>query len=117
MSSRKTSLQTLVATVLFAPLLVGAAGPDTFRNGESIYGQPATTMTTRTGVVVDVTAAKHINVNYGDTVVFVNGDKRFVWTFNGLDRVRVKLGKIAPADFGTASMTVHVGQDPLQEGR
>jgi hypothetical protein len=110
-----TRLSTRLAfAVVFssAPLLAAAGDTDRFANGESLYGTlPASTGNVR---VIDVNAARYLNVQYGDTVVFTNGDKRFAWTFNGLDRVAVKLEQIAPHDFGARDFTVYVPIDPSQ---
>ncbi|CAG1019913.1 hypothetical protein BURC_04841 [Burkholderiaceae bacterium] len=100
------------ATLVSFPILAAAAAQgERFGNGESFYGQPgAASVNVR---VVDVSKAEYLNVRYGDTVVFNNGAKQFVWTFNGMDRVAVKLGKIAPPDFGSEQFTVYVPPDPL----
>jgi hypothetical protein len=108
------------ATVLLAAgvmALAGtsfAAGADNFRNGQSVYGQPAKVENVGQGSrIVDVATAPYANVRYGETVKFVNGGKSFAWTFDGLDRRAVNLSKVAPQDFDTKSMVVYVGRNPL----
>ena len=110
--SKNSIRLSFVATLVSVPILAAAAAHgDRFANGESFYGQPgAASSNVR---VVDVSSAKYLNVGYGDTVVFKNGAKQFVWTFNGMDRVAVKLEKIAPPDFGAGEFTVYVPPDPL----
>lgn len=88
-----------------------AAGADTFRNGQSFYGEPANG--TQNARVVDLATAKYANVKYGETVKFVSAGKTFVWTFNGIDQRAVNLAKIAPQDFEAKSLTVYVDKNPL----
>ena len=110
--SRSSIRLSFLATLVGVPILASAAAQgDRFANGESYYGQPVAA--TSQALVVDVSKAKYFNVNYGDTVVFQNGGKQFAWTFNGLDRVAVKLEKIAPSDFGGGAFTVYVPVNPL----
>ncbi|CAG0932896.1 hypothetical protein RHDC3_02370 [Rhodocyclaceae bacterium] len=110
MSKHRISLA-LVAVLISVPALAAAPQGHRFANGQCYYGQPAAA--TSNARVIDVSAAKYVNVAYGDTVAFKNGDKQFVWTFNGMDRVAVKLEMIAPSDFGRGEFTVYVPSDPL----
>lgn len=101
---------TLATTI---PLHAMATGKDVFRNGESMFGQPAAAgaMSSR---VVDVSTTKSVTVPYGETVTFqAPSGQKFTWTFNGLDRKAVPVAKIAPADFPAAQGTVYVQQNPL----
>lgn len=111
MSKLKTTLRALVAAVLVTPLLALAAAPDTFMNGQSIYGQPGAGGSNAR--VVDVASAKYVNVEYGDTVTFTNAGKTFVWTFNGLSRRAVDVSKIAPDGFSDRGLVVYVGRNTL----
>lgn len=91
-----------------------SAGAETFRNGESFYGQPS-----RGGAdarVVDVGATKYINVQYGETVTFRNQGKEFTWTFDGLDQRAVDVQKIAPAGFAATPVTAYVARNPQNDG-
>lgn len=105
--SRFTVILALGATSLAA----SAAGTETFMNGQSIYGQAANAaQATR---VIDLSTAKLPNIDYGDTVKFVNDrNQDFTWTFNGLDRRAVGLTAIAPAGFDTRLKSVYVGRNP-----
>lgn len=112
MQSKSSSLLRLTALVVAAGAPIAAlAASETFLNGQSIYGQPASASSaTRT---VDLLRASRVNVAYGETVVF-RGDagQQFAWTFNGLDRRAVDLAKIAPTSFGAKAATAYVGRDP-----
>jgi hypothetical protein len=112
MFTRSITRLAFVVVVSSAPLLAAAGDTKRFANGESLYGTPPTS--TGNARVIDVNAARYLNVQFGDTVVFSNRDKRFAWTFNGLDRVAVKLEQIAPHDFGAREFTVYVPTDPSQ---
>ncbi|GKQ59663.1 MAG: CzcE family metal-binding protein [Sphaerotilus natans] len=90
---------------------VGFAAGDTFRNGQSLHGQPATASSTTR--VVDLTQTTRPNIAYGETVVFRNATgQQFAWTFSGLDRRGVDLAKIAPAGFATQDTIADVGRNP-----
>jgi len=101
----------LLATGMTALSGIAAAQSDTFMNGQSYYGQPASTGAPAR--VVDLATTNYVNVSYGETVKFVSGTKTFAWTFNGLSPRAVALNKIAPADFGTKPLTVYVPRNPL----
>ena len=100
-----------VAVVLGTASASAMAAADTFGNGQSFYGQPA--QQASTARVVDVATARHLNVEYGETVTFRSGGKDFSWTFNGLDRRAVDIAKIAPAGFTGKSFNVYVAPNPL----
>ena len=98
--------------VAVAASLGSAAAADTFRNGESLYGQPATAGATAR--VVDLNTTKYANVNYGETLIFrADGAKQFAWTFNGLPSRALDLAKIAPAGFSAKDYKVYVGRNVL----
>ena len=88
-----------------------ANGPDTFMNGKSFYGEP--TPQASAARVVDIAAARYVNVTHGETVAFRSGSQQFSWTFNGLGGRAVDVAKIAPAGFAAKPLTVYVGRDPL----
>ncbi|UUX96663.1 CzcE family metal-binding protein [Aquabacterium sp. J223] len=95
------------------PLHGMAMGTDVFRNGQSMYGQPAVAGAPSTQVV-DVSRTKWVAVEQGDTITFqALGGKQFKWTFNGLGRTAVSLAKVAPADFPAAGVMVNVQANPL----
>lgn len=99
----------LLAIAIAAPLYTFAETA-AFRNGESIYGSAAVSASGQARTV-DVAAAKKLNVEYGETVVFVNGGRRFAWTFDALDLQAVKLANIAPPGFEAGSLVVYVGKN------
>lgn len=67
------------ALVTAAVPAIGFAASETFLNGQSIYGQPATVA--NASRVVDLAQASRLNIAYGETVVF-RGDagQQFAWT-------------------------------------
>lgn len=87
-----------------------AAGAETFRNGTSFYGAPASETTAAR--VVTLGSAKHINVDYRTAVTFSSGSQRFTWMFDGLDNRAIELTKIAPPGFATQPLTIYVGPNP-----
>lgn len=105
----------LVATGMTALSGIAAAQSDTFMNGQSYYGQPATAGAPAR--VVDLATTNYVNVRYGETVNFMSGTKTFAWTFDGLTPRNVSLAKIAPPDFSTKPMTIYVERNPLLRGR
>jgi hypothetical protein len=109
----KTVFRPPVAVLLALSVSAFAAhaATDTFRNGQSFWGQPASGASeSRT---VD-SQTRHVRVKYGETVVFKDAaGKQFAWTFNGLDRSAVEVYRIAPADFQAANTLVYVGENPL----
>lgn len=112
MQSKSSSLLRLAALAIAAGAPVAAiAASETFLNGQSIYGQPASASSaTRT---IDLSQAPRLNIAYGETVLFRGeAGQQFAWTFNGLDRRAVDLAKIAPPSFGTKAAIAHVGRDP-----
>lgn len=110
------SLSAILALGMAAiPLTSVAVGTDTFRNGQSFFGEPASQMpVTRT---VELGTASHLNVSYGETVKFQSMGQQFTWTFNGLDRRAVDVTRIAPAGFPVKPLVVHVGRNPTNRGR
>ncbi|CAN7302012.1 CzcE family metal-binding protein [Rhizobacter sp. LjRoot28] len=101
-----------------ATLLVSGAtfaAGDSYISGKSLYGQPA--RETTGAKLVDVAQAGKLNVRCGDTVTFVNGDKKFSWKFDVASHRVVPLTKIAPADFGGKLGTVYVSPNESERGR
>jgi hypothetical protein len=95
-----------LAALAGAPVLAQAACTDTFANGACIHGEPANgTAGART---VDLSATRKINAAYGETIKFVDGDKSFAWTFDGLGEHAVPLARIAPSDIKADLVTVYV---------
>lgn len=103
---RQAAIAVAVASTL------GSAVADTFRNGESVFGQPASV--SATARVVDLKATRYANVNYGETVIFrADGTNQFAWTFNGAQDRSLDLAKIAPSGFSATDYKVYVGRNAL----
>ena len=112
-----TSKLVLNVAACAAVLVTGSAfaAGDTYINGKSVYGQPA--RETVNAKVVDVTQAQRLNVRCGETVTFVNGDKKFSWKFDVAGHRAVDVSKIAPADFGVKMATVFIAPNEFERGR
>jgi hypothetical protein len=99
------------STLVAALALAGAAhAAPADRNA---FGTPAAAdAAVRTVVLGDHT--RYINVNDGETVRFVHGDRSFTWNFDTVGRDGVAaLGRIAPMDFGDAGAQVYIAPNPL----
>ncbi len=55
--------------------------------------------------------SKYLNVNRGEIVTIVNGEKAFTWRFDMVSMPSLELAKIAPRDFGTGHLRVYVAVD------
>lgn len=88
-----------------------AASVDTFRNGQSVYGQPSTDNAATRVVELGTTTA--INVSYGETVAFRSGGQTFSWPFNGLVGRGIDITKIAPAAFAIKPLGIFVERSSL----
>ena len=108
-STHKLRVAALVALSVL-PFTSFAASGDRFMNGQSIYGQPAAQGAPVR--LVDLGSTDRLNVAYGESVAFRNGDKQFSWTFDGLDRRSVDVSQIAPAGFANKPLVVYVGRSP-----
>lgn len=109
MNARKFAWSAVVATAL-TPLIATASEPIKNAGAPWMLGQQAPAAAGAR--VVDARSTKVLNVAYGETIVFVDGDKRFAWTFNGLDNRMVRLASVASPDFLAADLKVYVGKDP-----
>lgn len=106
------TLRFATVSVALASSLAGVASAETFRNGQSIYGQPGGEAPQAR--VVDVTTTKFANITYGETVVFQGvGGQKFAWTFNGLDARAWDLAQFAPASLAGKEYRVYVSKNPL----
>jgi hypothetical protein len=102
----RTAFFALLAVAGAAPILAQAACSDTFANGTCIHGEPANS--TAAARTVDLSTTRQISAAYGETIKFVDGDKSFAWTFDGLGEHAVPLSRIAPSDIKAGSATVYV---------
>jgi opacity protein-like surface antigen len=108
------------ATTLFAALALAATAAatsaqamPTVRVGAAAYGMQAPLDAASRTIVLD-DDARYVNVNDGETVRFVHGDRSFAWTFNTVQRDGVAaLDKIAPQGFGVDGATVYIAPNPL----
>lgn len=99
---------------LAATLMLTAAAAAQAAEPPSVYGTPAPDADARTVVLEDGT--RYVNVNDGETVRFVHGDKSFSWTFDTPERgAVVALDALAPRDVDVHGVTVYVAPDPLYD--
>lgn len=90
------------------------AAADATPTGANRFGRASTeAQATR---VIDAKTTKTLDVRCGETVTFVNGDKKFSWRFDALRHSFVPLDKIAPADFGATTPTVYVRRNDSERG-
>ena len=101
---------TLAALVICLPITAMAA------NKTDVHGTAATAAA-NTRVIKVLPKTKHVNVNQGDTVNFVVGDKSFAWHFDTLRAsTSFPLSKIAPKEIDTHRVRVYVSPNPLYHG-
>ena len=119
MFTRKLVTAAVVATLaaghsLAADVAAHVATGTKLSNGKSSFGQTvAEGQSTR---LIDTRQAKAINVQCGDIITFVNGDKRFAWKFDATHHGVVALANIAPADFGAGAAKVYVSRSEAEPG-
>lgn len=58
--------------------------------------------------VVDITKAKYINIDCGETISFTNGKDSFSWKFDVIGHRTVDIKKIAPKSFESADFLIYV---------
>jgi hypothetical protein len=108
----RTSFISLAAIAAALPMFAHAAAcKDTFPNGQCLYGEPA--KEAAPAETVDLARTHAVDVQYGETVKFVNGGQSFTWTFDGADARGLELSQIAPSDVDTRMAKVYVGANPL----
>ncbi len=74
------------------------------------FGSPAQGMPAARVVKLNADA-KYLNIQRGEVVTVVNGEKTFTWRFDTLGTPTFELAKIAPQDFGTGHIVVYVADD------
>ncbi|WP_343733081.1 CzcE family metal-binding protein [Duganella sp.] len=101
---------TIAALAIALPLSASAANK-THVNGS------AATASAAARVINVLPKTKHVNVEQGETVKFVVGDKSFTWHFDTLRASdSFPLSKIAPAGIDTHRVRVYVSPNPLYHG-
>jgi hypothetical protein len=99
---------------LAATLMLAAAAAAQAAEPPSAYGTPAPAAGARTLVLEDGT--RYVNVNDGETVRFVHGDKSFSWAFDTPKRgAVVALDALAPRAIDVHGVTVYVAPNPLYD--
>jgi hypothetical protein len=97
--------------VVFSLFLSSCANTSTPSHKASLLGDAAP-LTTATRTIVITPATKYVNVEGGDIVKFVAGDKTFAWTFPSDGDLYFDLNKVAPT--GTLDHPVMVQSTPKE---
>lgn len=112
---------TLIATLSFASAAIStaarAADVDSGANVVAVsagnYGSSAAPQAASRTINL-AAAGKSVNVDNGDTVKFVDGERSFTWHFDTLrDTANFDLAAIAPAQLALPNVRVYVGSNPL----
>lgn len=113
MKARKL-IQSLAAGAIAIAFASGASAMDSVshtRDANAPLGTPAqAALATR--IIKLGTGSEYVNVNRGEAVTIVNGEKAFTWMFDTMGTPSFELAKIAPRDFGTGHLSVYVAPDP-----
>ena len=56
---------------------------------------------------------KSVNIEQGETVKFVFGNKSFAWNFNTLSTTPFKMAKIAPLNPSIKDVQIYVSRNPI----
>lgn len=101
---------TLVPAMFAAVFIMSACTPRT--SYVDLYGQPApSTGANRTIVITPAT--KYVNVEGGETVNFIAGDRQFAWSFNVARTVHsFDLNEVAPSGILSRTVRAYVSPDP-----
>lgn len=113
MKTRKL-IQSLAAGAITVTFASGAFAMDSVshqRDTNAPLGTPAPGALTDRVIKLGA-GSKYLNVNRGEIVTVVNGEKAFTWRFDRLGPSSFELAKIAPRDFGTDHLRVYVAPDP-----
>jgi hypothetical protein len=82
------------------------------KNYNALFGDPAPSSAGDYTIVIRPDT-RYVNVQGGDTVTFVVGDKAFAWSFNVARTVHVfDLDKVAPANVLDHPVKAYVSPDP-----
>ena len=115
MKTRKL-IQSLAAGAIAVTFASGAFAIDSVshqRDANAPLGTPAQGALAARVIKLGA-GSEYLNVNRGETVTIVNGEKAFTWRFDTLGTPSFELAKIAPRDFGTGHLRVYVAPDPYE---
>jgi hypothetical protein len=104
------TLRSLTAAIL----LLGAAAPPfaMATDYRYLYGDPAPPATASYTIVIKPDT-RYVNVQGGDTINFVVGDKQFAWTFNVARTVwAFDLNDVAPPGILDHVVRAYIAPDP-----
>lgn len=82
----------------------------TFRNGQSIFGEPKAAEDQDRLIALD-TPPRHVDVRYGEALRFEMAGRQFGWRFNGLDNRSLDLRDIAPDGFEVPRLRLYIGRN------
>ncbi len=116
MNTRKL-IQSLAAGFIGVTFASGALAIDSMsqqRETNAPLGTPA--QGTPTARVIKLgPGSKYVNVERGEIVTIVNGEKAFTWRFDTLGTYSFELTKIAPRDFGADLVRVYVSPNLFEK--
>lgn len=105
------------ALLLSLSLAFGAAHANGLTGTPADFGARAAAAVPVDQRIVLTPDTKVVNVNHGDTVEFVVGDKTFRWHFDTfLSEANFALSTIAPADIPAGGVKVYVAANPIYRG-
>lgn len=109
---RPSSVAVLAAFVAATMLMAGCAGPPRVE----LYGSPAPSAAAQRTIVI-TPETRWVNVEGGEVVNFVVGDKMFAWDFYvGYTVTHFDLNLVAPPGVLQQRVTAYVSPDPRYRG-
>lgn len=106
---------TWTACLLLASLLTSCITRTTYQD---LYGQPLAASAVTTHVVVIRPDTRHVNVQGGDSIRFIVGDRVFSWQFNVARTIdSFDLREVAPPGLLDHAVIAYVSPDPKYLGR
>jgi hypothetical protein len=102
------TIATLMLAASVAPAIAAPPPPN------SLSGTPAADTASQYGIRITPNT-RYVNVQGGDVVRFMSGDKSFTWNFDGR-RPTLKLSEIAPDGFLDREVNVYISPNPLYFG-
>ena len=113
MKTRKL-IQCLAAGAIAVTFASGAFAIDSVshqRDANAPLGTPAQGALTARVIKLGA-GSEYLNVNRGEIVTIVNGEKAFTWSFDTLGTPSFELAKISPPDFGASAVRVYMTPSP-----
>lgn len=109
----RTLTQGFIAGIAALTFASGAFATDTIRHQQETdpFGTFAPAKAAVRVIKLNA-GSKYLNVERGETVTIVKGEKAFTWKFDTFPTPSFALAKIAPNDFGAGQIRVYVTPNP-----